>query len=177
MVEGCLLSFTGAALGLGVAVAGVRALIAAYPDSLPRSADVALDLGVLAFTLVIGLATGAVFGLAPLLHLRAGRDVAGAQGRRHAHDGRRRAQPDPPRAGRRRSRARRRARHRRGAAAAHGDEPVERRLRASTAASSSRSRSRCRDATYAKSERGADVLHAAARPAARRPAACRAWPR
>ena len=69
MVEGCLLSFTGAALGLAVAVAGVRALIAAYPDSLPRSADVALDLGVLTFTLVIGLATGAVFGLAPLLHL------------------------------------------------------------------------------------------------------------
>ncbi|MCU1384495.1 MAG: hypothetical protein JWL71_3192 [Acidobacteria bacterium] len=69
MVEGCLLSFSGAVLGLGVAVAGVRALIAAYPDSLPRSADVSLDAGVLAFTLVIGLATGAVFGLAPLLHL------------------------------------------------------------------------------------------------------------
>ena len=69
MVEGCLLSFSGAALGLGVAVFCVRALIAAYPDSLPRSADVSLDLGVLAFTLVIGLATGAVFGLAPLLHL------------------------------------------------------------------------------------------------------------
>ena len=69
MVEGCLLSFTGAALGLGVAVFGIRALIAAYPDSLPRSADVSLDLGVLAFTLVVGLATGAVFGLAPLLHL------------------------------------------------------------------------------------------------------------
>jgi predicted permease len=71
MVEGCLLSFTGAALGLGVAVLGVRALIAAYPDSLPRSADVTLDLGVLAFTLAIGLATGAVFGLAPLLHVAA----------------------------------------------------------------------------------------------------------
>ena len=71
MVEGCLLSFTGAVLGLGIAVAGVRALIAAYPDSLPRSADVTLDLGVLAFTLIIGLATGAVFGLAPLLHLSA----------------------------------------------------------------------------------------------------------
>jgi predicted permease len=69
MVEGCLLSFTGAALGLGVAVVGVRALIAAYRDSLPRSADVALDLGALAFTLIVGLATGAVFGLAPLLHL------------------------------------------------------------------------------------------------------------
>jgi putative ABC transport system permease protein len=71
IVEGCLLSFSGAALGLGVAVIGVRALIAAYPDSLPRSADVALDVGVLAFTFVIGLLTGAVFGLAPLLHLSA----------------------------------------------------------------------------------------------------------
>src|SRR5206468_4200812 len=71
MVEGCLLSFSGALLGLGIAVAGVRALIAAYPDSLPRSADVTLDLGVLAFTLAIGLLTGAVFGLAPLLHLSA----------------------------------------------------------------------------------------------------------
>ncbi len=69
MVEGCVLSFAGAALGLGVAVAGMRALIAAYPDSLPRSADVTLDLGVLVFTLIVGLATGAAFGLAPLLHL------------------------------------------------------------------------------------------------------------
>src|SRR5207244_5619215 len=34
MVEGCLLSFSGAALGLGVAFVGLRALIAAYPDSL-----------------------------------------------------------------------------------------------------------------------------------------------
>jgi predicted permease len=71
IVEGCLLSFSGAVLGLGVAVIGVRALIAAYPDSLPRSADVTLDVGVLAFTFVIGLLTGAVFGLAPLLHLSA----------------------------------------------------------------------------------------------------------
>jgi putative ABC transport system permease protein len=69
MTEGCVLSVSGAALGLGVAVAGVRALIAAYPDSLPRSADVTLDVGVLAFTLVVALVTGAVFGLAPLLHL------------------------------------------------------------------------------------------------------------
>jgi len=69
MVEGCVLSFTGAALGLLVAFGGIRALLAAYPDSLPRSVDVSLDLGVLLFTLLIGLATGAVFGLAPLLHL------------------------------------------------------------------------------------------------------------
>src|SRR5262249_28416622 len=69
MVEGCLLSLVGAALGFGVALLGVRALLAAYPDSLPRSADVALDLRVLGFTLAMGLLTGAVFGFAPLLHL------------------------------------------------------------------------------------------------------------
>jgi putative ABC transport system permease protein len=69
MVEGCLLSLSGAALGLAVAFGGMRALIAAYPDSLPRAAEVALDGGVLAFTLLMALATGAVFGLAPLLHL------------------------------------------------------------------------------------------------------------
>jgi putative ABC transport system permease protein len=69
LVEGCVLSLGGAVLGLGVAIAGVRALLAAYPDSLPRSADVTLDLGVLAFTLIVGLLTGAVFGFAPLLHV------------------------------------------------------------------------------------------------------------
>jgi predicted permease len=69
MVEGCVLSFAGATLGLGVAAAGMHALIAVHPDSLPRSADVSLDVGVLVFTVIIGLATGAVFGLAPLLHL------------------------------------------------------------------------------------------------------------
>jgi putative ABC transport system permease protein len=69
VVEGCLLSLAGATLGLGVAVFGLRALIAAYPDSLPRSADITLDLGVLVFTLLVALATGAIFGLAPLLHL------------------------------------------------------------------------------------------------------------
>jgi putative ABC transport system permease protein len=69
LVEGCVLSLGGAVLGLGVAVAGLRALLVAYPDSLPRSADVALDVGVLAFTLIVGLVTGAVFGFAPLLHV------------------------------------------------------------------------------------------------------------
>jgi predicted permease len=67
--EGLLLSTAGAALGIGVAVAGVRALLAAFPDSLPRAAAVSVDARVLGFTLAIAVATGAVFGLAPLLHL------------------------------------------------------------------------------------------------------------
>jgi predicted permease len=69
MTEGLLLSTIGAALGIGVAEGGVRALLAAFPDSLPRAAAVNVDAGVLGFTLLIAVATGAVFGFAPLLHL------------------------------------------------------------------------------------------------------------
>ena len=69
MTEGCLLSVTGAAVGIGLAIAGIRALVTAFPDSLPRSGNVGVDAGVLVFTLAVALATGLVFGLAPLLHL------------------------------------------------------------------------------------------------------------
>jgi len=69
IIEGCVLSIAGGALGLGVAIWGVRALVAAFPDSLPRSGDIALDTGVLAFTLIVSLVTGVVFGFTPLLHL------------------------------------------------------------------------------------------------------------
>jgi predicted permease len=69
MTEGLLLSTAGAALGIAVAVAGVRALLLTFPDSLPRAAAVGVDAGVLGFTLLMAVATGAVFGLAPLLHL------------------------------------------------------------------------------------------------------------
>ncbi|MEW6322442.1 MAG: ABC transporter permease [Acidobacteriota bacterium] len=69
LTEGILLAVAGGALGLGVAVASLRALITAYPDSLPRAGAIALDPLVLGFTLAVSLATGLFFGLAPLLHL------------------------------------------------------------------------------------------------------------
>ena len=68
IAEGCLLSLAGAILGLGVAVAGLRALVAAFPDSLPRAANIAVDLPVLAFTFLVALVTGVVFGVAPMAH-------------------------------------------------------------------------------------------------------------
>ena len=68
MTEGLVLSVSGGILGLFLAEAGVRALVAADPDSLPRATEVTLDPAVLGFTLLISIATGAVFGLAPLLH-------------------------------------------------------------------------------------------------------------
>jgi predicted permease len=66
--EGVVLSLLGGALGLALAWAGVHALVVAYPDGLPRVADIAIDPAVLGFTLLVSVVTGIAFGLAPLLH-------------------------------------------------------------------------------------------------------------
>jgi predicted permease len=70
MTEGVLLSIVGGALGLLLARAGVQALIRVYPTSLPRTSEVTVDPLVLLFTLGVSIATGLVFGLAPLMHTR-----------------------------------------------------------------------------------------------------------
>lgn len=69
MTEGTVLSLMGAALGLALAFWGLKALLAANPDSVPRAAEITLDPVVLTFTVGVALVTGLVFGLAPLLHM------------------------------------------------------------------------------------------------------------
>jgi predicted permease len=69
--EGLVLSLLGAALGLGLARAGVRTLRVAYPDGLPRVADVAVDPAVLGFTMLVCVLTSVGFGLVPLLQVPA----------------------------------------------------------------------------------------------------------
>ena len=69
--EGLVLSLLGAALGLGLARAGVRALRVAYPGALPRVADVAIDPAVLGFTMLVCVLAGVAFGLVPLLQMPA----------------------------------------------------------------------------------------------------------
>jgi predicted permease len=71
MTEGVLLSIVGGVLGLLLARAGVQALIRVYPTSLPRTGEVTVDPLVLLFTFAISIATGVIFGLAPLMHTRA----------------------------------------------------------------------------------------------------------
>ncbi|MGD0128775.1 MAG: ABC transporter permease [Terriglobia bacterium] len=69
LTESVLLSAGGAALGLLLGFAGVRALLAASPAGLPRLGEngsaVAMDWRVLAFTLGVSLLTGILFGLFP----------------------------------------------------------------------------------------------------------------
>jgi predicted permease len=70
MVEGVLLSIAGGALGVLLARFAVAALIRAYPASLPRTSEITVDPAVLAFTLMVAMASGLLFGLAPLAHTR-----------------------------------------------------------------------------------------------------------
>ncbi len=68
LTESVLLSMSGGVLGLGLGYAGMAALKAAVPPfTLPAEADVALDMRVLIFTLVLSVLTGIVFGLAPAI--------------------------------------------------------------------------------------------------------------
>ena len=66
IIEGLLLSLSGAILGLAAAYAGLRVIVATSQGSIPRNAEIGLDLRVLLFTLTISVLTGLFFGLAPL---------------------------------------------------------------------------------------------------------------
>jgi putative ABC transport system permease protein len=70
LTEGVILALIGGVLGAALGYAGLRALLTANPDSIPRSAEIALDPSVLVFTLLVSVVTGLLFGMAPLLHLR-----------------------------------------------------------------------------------------------------------
>jgi predicted permease len=67
LTESVLLAMAGGALGLLLASWGTRAALAALPSALPRANDVRVDPRVLLFTLVVTLAAGVLFGLAPAL--------------------------------------------------------------------------------------------------------------
>ena len=70
LTESLGLAVAGGALGLAFAAAGLRVLTALDPTSLPALAPVTLDGTVVAFTLVLALATTLVFGLAPATRAR-----------------------------------------------------------------------------------------------------------
>jgi predicted permease len=69
LTENALLGLLGGALGVPLAIAAIRPFIALWPGSLPRSADVELDWRIVLMTIVVSLASGLTFGLAPALRI------------------------------------------------------------------------------------------------------------
>ena len=67
LTESFVISGVGALLGIGLAWAGIRVLLALAPDTLPRTDTVALDPLVLGFTIVAAVVAAAVFGIVPAL--------------------------------------------------------------------------------------------------------------
>ncbi|HEV2690030.1 MAG TPA: ABC transporter permease, partial [Bryobacteraceae bacterium] len=67
LVECMMLGLMGGALGVGLASAGLRLLAAIGPSNLPRLSEIAIDPRTLAFSFVLSLLSGLVFGLIPVL--------------------------------------------------------------------------------------------------------------
>ncbi|HVS15721.1 MAG TPA: FtsX-like permease family protein, partial [Thermoanaerobaculia bacterium] len=91
LLESGLLGLLGGAAGLALAALLLRSAPRLLPASFPRLDAVAIDLPVLLFALGVSLASGLVFGLAPLWHARrvdlrsalvGGDAAAGTTGRR-----------------------------------------------------------------------------------------------
>jgi predicted permease len=93
LTESVLLSLGAAAIGLLLARWGTSLVLAAAPDSLPRSAEIGIDPYVLLFTLAVSVVTGILFGLAPAFHgANANPQESLKEGARGAGGGRHRAE-------------------------------------------------------------------------------------
>ncbi len=67
LLESVMLGVLGGTLGLALAYAALRVLVAKGPQTLPRLAEIGIDPVVLAFTLGVSLLAGLLFGLIPAL--------------------------------------------------------------------------------------------------------------
>ena len=91
ITEAMVLGIAGGGLGLLLAYAGTRALIAARPADLPRLDEIGLDSTVILFTIGASLLTGFVFGVIPALQATNDNLVRGLQESSRAGMGGRRA--------------------------------------------------------------------------------------
>src|SRR5262249_31327270 len=95
LTESLLLSVSGGAVGLLLALGGMELLRALGPDSIPRLKDAALDSQAIGFTGAVSAFTCLLFGFAPAWQASGpdlqsalkniGRTSAGAPGRRRIH--------------------------------------------------------------------------------------------
>jgi predicted permease len=65
-LESLILAVFGGLLGLGLAYAALRVLVALAPQGLPRLHEIGVDGNVILFTLAVSLAAGLLFGSAPV---------------------------------------------------------------------------------------------------------------
>jgi putative ABC transport system permease protein len=68
LTESAILGLMGGIAGLALAYWALRGIIALSATSFPRVADARMDPRVLGFTVLVSLATGILFGLAPVFH-------------------------------------------------------------------------------------------------------------
>jgi len=88
--ESVMLGLLGGVLGTGLAWAGVKLLVKAAPEGLPRLEEIAIDPIVIAFTLAISVVAGVLFGLIPVIKFSTPRIAALKDGGRSASDSRQR---------------------------------------------------------------------------------------
>jgi putative ABC transport system permease protein len=67
MVESAMLAVIAGTLGVALGYAGVRVLLAIDPSSVPRSAEIGLDMRMLSFAAVASLLSAVLFGLMPAM--------------------------------------------------------------------------------------------------------------
>jgi putative ABC transport system permease protein len=71
IIEGILLSFVGAAIGIALAYGALHLIGLTDAGNIPRASEINIDWRVLVFTLATSCITGILFGLAPLVHTSA----------------------------------------------------------------------------------------------------------
>jgi predicted permease len=70
LAESLILALSGGALGLLLAVVGVKALLALSPATIPGAQSIGVDSRLMLFTLTVSIAVGLAFGSVPLLRGR-----------------------------------------------------------------------------------------------------------
>jgi putative ABC transport system permease protein len=70
LTESAVLSVLGGIGGVALLLAAQRVLAGLVPEAFPRLNDISINWGVVVFAFVVSLVAGALFGLAPALHVR-----------------------------------------------------------------------------------------------------------
>ena len=84
LTESVALALVGAVIGTAIAYASVRMFTHSTLASLPRLDEVHVDARVLAFTLIVSVGSGLLFGLLPAVHAKQARLLSGGGGQRES---------------------------------------------------------------------------------------------